>query len=150
MLIDLGKESRHNRRLKPFSLPAAGAGLATRCRRSSPSSRSSGLDRTGLLYELTRAISDLNLNIGSAHIGTYGEQAVDVFYVTDLIGHKIESKAAPDARSATRCCGVRRSTDEPPRWRMRTAGASSAAPREVRAASALSVRRSRPQVRPRA
>jgi [protein-PII] uridylyltransferase len=51
-----------------------------------------GLDRTGLLHQLTRAISDLNLTIGSAHIGTYGEKAVDVFYVTDLTGHKIESK----------------------------------------------------------
>jgi [protein-PII] uridylyltransferase len=52
-----------------------------------------GLDRIGLLHMLTREISDLNLTIGSAHIGTYGEKAVDVFYVTDLTGHKIESKA---------------------------------------------------------
>ena len=51
-----------------------------------------GLDRTGLLHQLTREIADLNLTIGSAHIGTYGEKAVDVFYVTDLTGHKIESK----------------------------------------------------------
>jgi [protein-PII] uridylyltransferase len=51
-----------------------------------------GLDRTGLLHQLTRAIADLNLTIGSAHIGTYGEKAVDVFYVTDLTGHKIENK----------------------------------------------------------
>ncbi len=49
----------------------------------------SGLDRPGLLYDLTRAISDLNLNIASAHIVTFGERAVDVFYVTDLVGHKI-------------------------------------------------------------
>jgi [protein-PII] uridylyltransferase len=49
----------------------------------------SGLDRTGLLYDLTRSLSELNLNIGSAHITTYGERAVDVFYVTDLTGDKI-------------------------------------------------------------
>jgi [protein-PII] uridylyltransferase len=49
----------------------------------------SGKDRPGLLYEVTRALSDLNLNIGSAHIATYGERAVDVFYVTDLTGAKI-------------------------------------------------------------
>jgi [protein-PII] uridylyltransferase len=48
-----------------------------------------GLDRPGLLHELTRAISDLSLNIASAHIVTYGEKAVDVFYVTDLMGGKI-------------------------------------------------------------
>lgn len=53
----------------------------------------SGLDRPGLLYELTRAISGLNLNIGSAHILTFGEKAVDVFYVTDLTGAKIANPA---------------------------------------------------------
>ncbi|BCP55861.1 bifunctional uridylyltransferase/uridylyl-removing enzyme [Kaistia sp. 32K] len=49
----------------------------------------SGLDRPGLLYDLTRSISDLNLNIASAHIVTFGERAVDVFYVTDLTGRKV-------------------------------------------------------------
>lgn len=49
----------------------------------------SGLDRPGLLYELTTALSDLGLDIGSAHIATFGERAVDVFYVTDLGGKKI-------------------------------------------------------------
>ncbi len=49
----------------------------------------SGLDRPGLLYDLTRAISDLNLNIASAHVVTFGERAVDAFYVTDIVGHKI-------------------------------------------------------------
>ena len=53
----------------------------------------SGLDRPGLLYDLTRAISDLNLNIASAHIVTFGERAVDVFYVTDLVGHKITNSS---------------------------------------------------------
>ena len=48
-----------------------------------------GLDRPGLLYELTAALSKLNLNIGSAHIVTFGEKAVDSFYVTDLTGAKI-------------------------------------------------------------
>jgi [protein-PII] uridylyltransferase len=53
----------------------------------------SGLDRPGLLYELTSALSNLNLNIGSAHIVTFGEKAVDTFYVTDLTGSKIASPA---------------------------------------------------------
>ncbi|MHA7775556.1 [protein-PII] uridylyltransferase [Roseibium sp. M-1] len=48
-----------------------------------------GLDRPGLLYDLTRSIATLNLNIGSAHISTFGEKVVDVFYVTDLTGQKI-------------------------------------------------------------
>jgi [protein-PII] uridylyltransferase len=49
----------------------------------------SGLDRAGLLYELTSALSDLNLDITSAHVATFGEKAVDVFYVTDLTNKKI-------------------------------------------------------------
>jgi [protein-PII] uridylyltransferase len=50
-----------------------------------------GLDRPGLLYEMTATISRLNLNIASAHVATFGERAVDVFYVTDLLGAKIAS-----------------------------------------------------------
>jgi [protein-PII] uridylyltransferase len=51
----------------------------------------SGLDRPGLLYDLTTVLGRLNLNIASAHIATYGEKVVDVFYVTDLTGAKIEN-----------------------------------------------------------
>jgi [protein-PII] uridylyltransferase len=57
----------------------------------------SGLDRPGLLYELTTALSKLNLNIRSAHIMTFGEKAVDSFYVTDLTGAKI---VAPSRQGA--------------------------------------------------
>jgi [protein-PII] uridylyltransferase len=51
----------------------------------------SGLDRPGLLFDLTAALSRLNLNIASAHVATFGERAVDVFYVTDLLGAKVFS-----------------------------------------------------------
>jgi [protein-PII] uridylyltransferase len=50
-----------------------------------------GLDRTGLLYELTTTLSKLNLNIASAHVATFGERVVDVFYITDLMGAQITS-----------------------------------------------------------
>jgi [protein-PII] uridylyltransferase len=50
-----------------------------------------GLDRTGLLFDLTEALFHLNLNIVSAHVATFGERAVDVFYVNDLTGAKITS-----------------------------------------------------------
>jgi [protein-PII] uridylyltransferase len=53
----------------------------------------SGLDRPGLLYELTSALSDLSLDITSAHVTTFGEKAVDVFYVTDLTGKKVASES---------------------------------------------------------
>jgi [protein-PII] uridylyltransferase len=49
-----------------------------------------GRDRPGLLFEVTRAITGLNLQISSAKISTYGEKVVDVFYVKNLFGHKVE------------------------------------------------------------
>jgi [protein-PII] uridylyltransferase len=49
------------------------------------------LDRPGLLSEITGAISDLSLDIASAHITTFGEKVIDTFYVTDLTGAKIEN-----------------------------------------------------------
>ena len=57
----------------------------------------SGLDRPGLLFELTRVLSKLNLNIVSAHVTTFGEKAVDSFYVTDLTGLKIVNPARQGA-----------------------------------------------------
>ena len=56
-----------------------------------------GLDRPGLLRDLTGSLSSLNLNIGSAHIVTFGEKAVDSFYVSDLTGQKIKSPARQSA-----------------------------------------------------
>jgi [protein-PII] uridylyltransferase len=58
-----------------------------------------GLDRPGLLFHLTNTISRLNLNIASAHIATFGERVIDVFYVTDLTGAKITS---PQRQAAIR------------------------------------------------
>lgn len=52
-----------------------------------------GRDWPGLLYAITGAISDLSLDIASAHISTFGEKMIDTFYVTDLVGHKIEDPA---------------------------------------------------------
>ena len=91
ILIDLGKESRHNKRLKPFALPAD-VSVSNSLSEKFTVIEVSGLDRMGLLHFLTREIADLNLTIGSAHIGTYGEKAVDVFYVTDLTGQKVLGK----------------------------------------------------------
>ena len=60
-----------------------------------------GRDRRGLLYRLTRALSDLKLQISSAKISTFGERAVDVFYVKNLFGHKVEHPAKLDEIRAT-------------------------------------------------
>jgi [protein-PII] uridylyltransferase len=47
-------------------------------------------DRTGLLYSLARKLHELELTIWHAKIGTYIDQVVDVFYVTNRGGGKIE------------------------------------------------------------
>jgi [protein-PII] uridylyltransferase len=48
-------------------------------------------DRAALLCGLARALYQSKATIRSAHIATYGERAVDVFYLTDLHGEKIVS-----------------------------------------------------------
>ena len=74
-----------------------------------------GLDRPGLLYELTATLSKLNLNIASAHVATFGERVVDVFYVTDLLGAQDRLADARDGDQARAAAAVRR----PPRTRLR-------------------------------
>ena len=51
-----------------------------------------GRDRPGLLHAVTAAISENGLQIASAHITTYGVRAVDVFYVKDVFGLKVENE----------------------------------------------------------
>jgi [protein-PII] uridylyltransferase len=57
-------------------------------------------DRAALLSALAHAIYDSRALIHSAHIATYGERAVDVFYLTDLRGGKIENPARLKALQA--------------------------------------------------
>ena len=52
-----------------------------------------GRDRPGLLYRVTQALTALKLNIRTAKISTYGERAVDAFYVTDSRGRKLTGEA---------------------------------------------------------
>ncbi len=56
-----------------------------------------GLDRPGLLSEITGALSNLSLDIVSAHITTFGEKVIDTFYVGDLTGHKIDNPSRLEA-----------------------------------------------------
>jgi len=51
-----------------------------------------GRDRPGLLHDVTAAISEHGLQIASAHVTTYGVRAVDVFYVKDVFGLKVENE----------------------------------------------------------
>jgi [protein-PII] uridylyltransferase len=51
-----------------------------------------GHDRPGFLYDVTKTLTDVGLQIASAHISTYGERVVDVFYVKDVFGMKVENE----------------------------------------------------------
>ncbi len=53
-------------------------------------------DRIGLLYKITKALYDLKCEIHLAKIGTYIDQVVDVFHVTDRANNKIDSKERLD------------------------------------------------------
>ncbi|HUO91715.1 MAG TPA: [protein-PII] uridylyltransferase [Rhizomicrobium sp.] len=63
-----------------------------------------GTDRPGLLYDVARAIFESGLSISSSIVATYGERAVDVFYVRDGYGHKI---IHPDRQASVRARIVR-------------------------------------------
>ncbi len=51
------------------------------------------VDRTGLLYSITRTLFEAGLSVWRAKIGTYLDQVVDVFYVTQQDGRKIEDES---------------------------------------------------------
>ena len=54
-------------------------------------------DRPALLNQLAHALFLSKVTIHSAHVATYGERAVDTFYLTDLTGDKLA--AGPRVRS---------------------------------------------------
>jgi [protein-PII] uridylyltransferase len=49
-----------------------------------------GPDSVGLLYRLTRAMAEFQLDISTAKISTLDADVVDAFYVTDRDGGKLE------------------------------------------------------------
>ena len=50
-------------------------------------------DSMGVLYRITRALSELDLDIVSAKVQTLGDRVVDAFYVRGPSGAKIEDPA---------------------------------------------------------
>jgi [protein-PII] uridylyltransferase len=69
----------------------------------------SARDRPALLNRLARALFENKVTVNSAHITNYGERAVDTFYVTDLIGHKIDS---PDRLRAIEAALLNAASDQ--------------------------------------
>jgi [protein-PII] uridylyltransferase len=55
-------------------------------------------DRPGLLARLAHVIHVAGHQLHSAHIATYGERAVDVFYLTSGTGRKLSDDEATELR----------------------------------------------------
>ncbi|WP_337185700.1 [protein-PII] uridylyltransferase [Phenylobacterium sp.] len=73
----------------------------------------SGRDRTGLLAGLARTLSDAGLQITSAHIDSYGERAVDAFYVVDAAGQKLTDARKGNALRAALLTTLNDAESEP-------------------------------------
>jgi [protein-PII] uridylyltransferase len=58
-------------------------------------------DRVGFLYQVTKTLYELNLDIASAKIVTEGSRVMDSFYVTDLFRKKIEDSSRLEKVKAT-------------------------------------------------
>ena len=74
-------------------------------------------DRPALLSALAEALFQSRLRVHSAHIATYGERAVDVFYLTDRDGAKLVSPTKLKALQSK----LVRAADEPRRTRLEAA-----------------------------
>lgn len=53
-------------------------------------------DREGLLCTLAKALSEADVDLSGANISTFGEKAIDVFFVTDRQGNKLGKKTLND------------------------------------------------------
>ena len=88
---EIGKLRREPARLRAVQIPPRVV-IDNHASNSHTVIEVNGRDRPGLLHQVTAAISDQGLQIGSAHITTYGVRAVDVFYVKDVFGLKVENE----------------------------------------------------------
>jgi [protein-PII] uridylyltransferase len=79
-------------------------------------------DRAALLSGLARTLFESKAAIHSAHIATYGERAVDVFYLTDIHGAKIENPLRLKALQSS----LLKAAAEPPLLPVRSAGRGTA------------------------
>jgi [protein-PII] uridylyltransferase len=50
-------------------------------------------DRIGLLYDITRTLAELYLDVHLAKIATYTDRVIDSFYIRDEVGRKVEDPA---------------------------------------------------------
>jgi [protein-PII] uridylyltransferase len=49
-------------------------------------------DRIGLLYDITRTLSEMGLDVHLAKVATFTDRVVDAFYVRDELGRKLDGQ----------------------------------------------------------
>jgi len=59
-------------------------------------------DRPGLIHVVCRALAELEISVGSAHVYTLGPQAVNVFYVQEEFAGRLSEERAASAAHAVR------------------------------------------------
>jgi [protein-PII] uridylyltransferase len=95
---DVEQLFRKHRRFKSASEDAPVSNLAPRVTIDNDSSDRCTVidvfshDRPGLLYAISRSLYELDLSVELAKISTHLDQVVDVFYVTDVNGRKLEDR----------------------------------------------------------
>ncbi|HEX9123726.1 MAG TPA: ACT domain-containing protein [Actinomycetota bacterium] len=62
-------------------------------------------DRIGLLFDVTRTLAELHLDVHLAKVATYAGRVIDVFYVRDELGRKVEED--PQVDEIRRALGAR-------------------------------------------
>ncbi|MES2002398.1 MAG: [protein-PII] uridylyltransferase [Pseudomonadota bacterium] len=90
---------RTARRLNAFSI-APSVAISDKASSRTTVAEVNAIDRPALLAALTAAIHALDHRIHSAHIATYGERAVDVFYLTGSDGKKLDAADSDGLRRA--------------------------------------------------
>ena len=76
-----------------------------------------GRDRPGFLHIVGTTLTALGLQIASAHITTYGERVVDVFYVKNVFGLKVDSEERLETIRARLLEAITDLPADGPRWR---------------------------------
>ena len=93
------KGAAAGKRVEAFSV-APSVAIAERAATRTTVVEVNALDRPGLLARLALAIHERGQQLHSAHIATYGERAVDVFYLSNARGRKLSEAQADDLRAA--------------------------------------------------
>ena len=50
----------------------------------------------GVLYKITKTLTSLGIQINTANVSTYGDRVVDIFYIKNAFGSKVDDKITID------------------------------------------------------